>query len=379
MKKISLSKPLASADVKSAAIRAIESGSFILGKECQAFEEELARHTGVRQVVLTSSWTAGVYLLFSAMGLGKDDEVLVPSHTAFPSIEPLIHRGAKPVFVDIDRTFNMDPALIEQAITPRTVGILPVHLYGHPADLDRILEIARRRKLWVVEDCAQAQGAAYRGKITGGAWKTVGSLAPAAGFSFFPSKNLTVLGDGGALAIEDERLARQVRMLRNHGREDKYLHEFPGWNMRFNEIQAAIGRVALSTLDAGNARRRECAALYQRLLQGVETPSEAGHARPVYHMYVVRVPGEPGSPARRDGMARFLKERHIDTGIHYPIPNHRQPAVKNLYQERGWSLPSLPATERAVHEILSLPMHPELTDEDVETVCQAVKAFCSSS
>jgi dTDP-4-amino-4,6-dideoxygalactose transaminase len=376
VKKIQLSKPLANAEVKEAAIRAIESGTFILGNECKAFEQELAKHTGTKHGVLTSSWTTGVYLLLSAMGLDEGDEVIAPSHTAFPSLEPIIHRGGKPVLVDVDDTFCLDPAAVEAAVTPRTVGILPVHLYGHPADLDRIFAIAKKHDLWVIEDCAQAQGAAYRGETTGGEWKTVGCMGLAGAFSFFPSKNLTVLGDGGCICLDDDDLARRLRMLRNHGREDKYHHEFPGWNMRFNEIQGAIGRVALRALDPGNARRREIAAIYGKALAGVvATPPVAPYARPVYHMYVVRVPGGGKTPERRDALAKFLKDRGVGTGIHYPVPNHLQPAMKELYAQNDWTQPALPKTEAMVNDILSIPMHPELTDEDAAYVCEGVKAF----
>ena len=278
--------------------------------------------------------------------------------------------------MDIDDTFTVDPSAVEAAITPRTVGLLPVHLYGHPADLDRLLAIADARGLWLVEDCAQSQGAAYRGKSTGGELRRVGSIGFAGAYSFFPSKNLTVLGDGGCLVLDDDALARKLRMLRNHGREDKYTHEFPGWNMRFNEVQAAIGRVGLKALDPGNERRRQIAALYRDLLKDVVVlPPEAPWAQPVYHMYVIRVP--EGGAERRDALARALKEKGIGTGIHYPVPNHLQPAVKELFRANGWTVPPLPRTEEAAGSILSLPMHPELPDDDVRYVAQGVRAFFS--
>src|SRR6478672_5578587 len=261
MKKIPLSRVFLNEEVREAAMRALESESYILTKECEAFEAELADHTGTKQAVLCSSWTAAVFLLHRAMGVQPGDEVLVPSHTAFPSIEPMIHWGAKPVFVDIDETYCLDAAQVEALITPRTVGILPVHLYGHPANLDRIFEIARKHHLWVIEDCAQAQGAKYNGK-------TVGSMGIAGAFSFFPSKNLTVLGDGGCICTNDDQIAETLRKLRNHGRKDKYTHEMFGYNLRFNEIQAAVGRVGLKHLDQLNAHRRVVAARYNERLSG---------------------------------------------------------------------------------------------------------------
>jgi dTDP-4-amino-4,6-dideoxygalactose transaminase len=299
-----------------------------------------------------------VYVLHVAQGLKPGDEVIVPSHTAFPTMEPLIHCGAKPVFIDIDDTGCLDVDRIESLVTPRTVGIIPVHLYGHPANLDRVLTIAAKNKLWVLEDCAQAQGASYSGK-------TVGSMGHFGAFSFFPSKNLTVLGDGGCLVTSDDAIAAKVRMLRNHGRKDKYHHELAGFNIRFNEIQAAIGRVMLKHLDRFNEHRRAVAARYhERLRHIVGTPSERPWVKAVYHMYVVRA-------KRRDELQTFLKERGIETGIHYPVPNHQQPAVTSRFS----NLPTLPKTEKAVQEILSLPIHGEMPMSDVDRVCDAVAEF----
>jgi dTDP-4-amino-4,6-dideoxygalactose transaminase len=361
MPKISLSKVFIDDELRAAALRALDSGWYILAKECEAFEAELAAHTGTKHVVLCSSWTAGVMMLHEAMDVQRGDEILVPSHTAFPSIEPMIHRGAKPVFMDIDEHYGLDAAQLEAAITPRTVGILPVHLYGHPANLDAIFEISKRRGLWVVEDCAQAQGARHHGQ-------RVGSMSIAGAFSFFPSKNLTVLGDGGCICTNDEAIAEKIRMLRNHGRKDKYTHEFVGYNLRFNEIQAAVGRVGLRHLDRLNAHRRTVAARYsERLTSFVEVPRERPGAEHVYHMYVIRTP-------QRDALAKFLQERGIATGIHYPVANHQQPAITKLYTD----LPALPRTEQAVTEILSLPIHGELLLEDVDRVCDAIADFFSN-
>jgi len=296
------------------------------------------------------------------MAVCPGDEILVPSHTAFPSIEPMIHRGAKPVFIDVDETHCIDVDQLEAAMSARTVGILPVHLYGHPANMDGVFLAAKKHGLWVVEDCAQAFGAQYRGQ-------TVGSIAVAGAFSFFPSKNLTVMGDGGCITTNDAALAKKLRMLRDHGRSSKYVHEFVGYNFRFNEVQAAIGRVELRNIDKLNDHRREIAARYNERLGGVvRTPPERPWAKHVYHMYVIETP-------RRDELAQFLKENGIGTGIHYPVANHQQPAMRKMFSD----LPRLPRTEEAVAQILSLPIYGDLPLEDVDLVCDAILEFFEQS
>jgi dTDP-4-amino-4,6-dideoxygalactose transaminase len=358
VRRISLSKPFINQEIREAVLGVLDSGRFILGPQCQEFERELALMAGRKHAVLASSWTAGVYLLHLAMGLQPGDEVLVPSHTAFPSIEPMLHCGAKPAFIDIDDTYCLDPELLETAVTPRTVGILPVHLYGHPADLDRVMEFARRRKLWVIEDCAQAHGALYKRR-------PVGSIGTASAFSFYPSKNLSVLGDGGCICTDDDAVADRIRVLRDHGRHSKYTHEVAGFNLRFNEIQAAAGRVALRHLGEHNTRRREAAARYRARLQDVVgLPAERAWAEPVYHMFVIRTP-------HRDELAAFLKERGVETGIHYPIPNHLQPAITSRFRNP----PPLPRTEQAVDEILSLPIHGGIAMDDVDYVSDCIVEF----
>jgi perosamine synthetase len=361
MKKIPLSRVFLNDEVRAAALRALESGSFILGKECEGFEAELADYIGTKHAVLCSSWTAGGFLLHKAMGLKPGDEIIVPSHTAFPTIEPMIHFGARPAFIDIDETYCLDADLLEASITPRTVGILPVHIYGHPANLDRVLEVARQRNLWVIEDCAQAHGAWFKDK-------RVGAAGVAGVFSFYPSKNLTVMGDGGCITTNDSALADDLRMLRDHGRKSKYVHEVVGYNLRFNEIQAAIGRVELRNLDNLNEHRRRVAARYTERLSGVvETPPQKEWAYPVYHMYVIRIPRSRD----RDKLAKHLQSKGISTGIHYPIANHQQPAITKFYS----NLPKLPRTEEIVNEILSLPVYGELPMEDVDYVCDAISEF----
>jgi dTDP-4-amino-4,6-dideoxygalactose transaminase len=358
MVNIQLSKVFLNDEIRHAVVAALESGQYILGRECGAFEQELAAYIGTRNAVLSSSWTAAVLLLLQVMELSPGDEVIVPSHTAFPTVEPIIHAGARPVFVDVDETYCMDPALLEAVITPRTIGIMPVHLYGHPADMDSIQQVAGRHGLWVLEDCAQAQGARYRGR-------RVGSIGKAAGFSFYPSKNLAVPGDGGCICTHDDSLAEGVRMLRDHGRKSKFVHEKVGYNLRFNEIQAAAGRVSLRYLDELNAWRRRVAEHYNRRLDGlVATPVERPWAEHVYHMYVIRTP-------QRDALAAHLKSLGIASGIHYPTANHQQPAITTRYDD----LPCLPNTEQWVGEILSLPIHGQMSLEDVDRVCDAIGSF----
>jgi dTDP-4-amino-4,6-dideoxygalactose transaminase len=357
MQKIPLSKCFVNAEVEEAALRALRSGQYILGKECQALEAELAAHTGTKHCVLGTSWTMIVYMMHLAQGIKAGDEIIVPSHTAFPTMEPLIHCGATPVFADIDDTFCMDVEKLEGLITPRTVGIIPVHLYGHAANLGRVFEIAAKHKLWVLEDCAQSHGGFYDGK-------RLGSMGIAGAYSFFPSKNFTVLGDGGCICTNDGELAEKLRMLRNHGRKDKYLHEFTGYNVRFNEIQGAIGRVMLKHLDGFNENRRKIAAHYNQRLAGlVITPPERPWAKHVYHMYVIRA-------QRRDELQKHLKELGIETGIHYPVPNHQQPAITNVFKKV-----TLPKTEEVVKDILSLPVHGEMTISAADAVCDAIISF----
>ncbi len=358
--KIPLSRVYLDETIKKRILAVVESQNYILGSECQAFEQELAAYTSVKHCVLSSSWTAAVHLLLLALKVKAGDEIIIPSHTAFPSIEPIIHVGAKPIFIDVDDSYTLDVNQIEQHVNPRTVGIMAVHLYGHPANIDRVKAIADKRKLFWIEDCAQAHGATWNDK-------QVGSHGTYGAFSFYPSKNLTVFGDGGCITTNDTAVADRIRMLRNHGRKDKYLHEIVGFNLRFNEIQAAIGREQLKRLTEFNQYRRQVVAWYRKQLSGIsqiQLPPERPGCVPVYHMFVVQVD-------QRDALAKHLKEQGIGTGIHYPVPNHHQPAIKALYHD----LPKLPVTEALVDRILSLPIFPGLKENEVDFVCQQIKGF----
>ena len=354
---VPLSRPPVDDEIKAAVMAAIDSRQYILGPECRAFEEEFARYNGARHAVLTSSATAALWMALEAFGVKSSDEVLVPSHTAFPTIEAICFAGAVPIFVDVDDSYTVDLEDAAAKVTPRTVGFVPVHLYGHPADLPGVLELCAARSLWLLEDCAQAHGAAWQGR-------KVGSFGRAGVFSFYPSKNLTVMGDGGLLVTDDADVAVRCRRLRDHGRVNKDVHTEVGFNLRFNDIQAAIGRVLLRRLDAMNDRRRALADRYARGLAGLPLilPREVPGARHVYHLYVVRA-------RERDALARFLKERGIATGIHYPVPSHRQPAVEHL------APPPLERTERLVQEILTLPISAGHTDAEIDEVIAAVRAF----
>jgi dTDP-4-amino-4,6-dideoxygalactose transaminase len=344
-----------------AAARVLDSGWFILGPEVEAFERELAAALGARGAVAVGNGTDALFLSLRALGVGPGDEVVTtPVSAAFTALA-VLQAGARPVFVDVDpATLNLDPGQVEKALTPRTKALLPVHLYGHPADMDPMLALARERGLAVLEDACQAHGALYRGR-------PVGTLAgePGVGaLSFYPTKNLGALGDGGAILVNDPALASRLRQLRNGGQSDRYRHEQPGVNSRLDEIQAAFLRVGLRHLPAWTERRRALAELYVRGLEGsgVEPLREQPYARAVHHLFVVRHP-------RRDALAEALRARGVGTLVHYPIPLHLQPAFAFLGGRRG----DLPVAEKATGEILSLPLSPELRDEQAHTVVEAVR------
>lgn len=347
-------------EIDAAAARVLESGSYILGSEVEAFEEEFADFLGVRHCVAVSSGLEALHLALLAMGVARGDEVLVPANTYIATWLAVSHAGAVPVPVEPDLgTYNIDPGRIEAAITPRTRGIIPVHLYGVPADIDPILEIARRHGLWVMEDAAQAHGARYKGVRVGG-------LGDVAGWSFYPGKNLGAFGDAGAITTNREEIADRARVLRNYGSRIKYHNEVKGFNSRMDALQAAMLRVKLRHLDQWNDRRRAVARSYAEALMDTDLvlPSVPSHSEAVHHLYVVR-------SARRDALQEYLRRQRIGTLIHYPVPPHRQDA----YREMGMLEGTLPLTERIHREVLSLPMGPHLTAEQVESVVQAVHEF----
>jgi dTDP-4-amino-4,6-dideoxygalactose transaminase len=350
------------AELDTAVARVLDSGWFILGPEGQAFERELAKALGALDAVAVGNGTDAIHLALRASGVGPGDEVVTTSISAAFSALAVLQAGARPVFVDVDpRTLNIDPVAAARALTPRTKALLPVHLYGHPADMDPLLALAREHGLVLVEDACQAHGALYRGR-------PVGTLAGASGLgalSFYPTKNLGALGDGGAVLVNDPDTAARLRQLRNGGQRDRYHHESFGVNTRLDELQAALLRVGLRHLAAWNERRRELAAFYTRELaaSGVEPLVEQEYARSVAHLYVVRHP-------RRDALAEALARRGIGTLIHFPLPLHLQPAFASLGGRPG----QLPVVEQAAREILSLPLYPELTESAACRVVEAVRA-----
>jgi dTDP-4-amino-4,6-dideoxygalactose transaminase len=349
-------------EINSAITRVMESGWYILGQEVAAFEEEFAAYIGVDFGIGVGSGTDALHLALMACGIGSGDEVITVSHTAVATAVAIELCNARPVLVDIDpSTFVINPDQIERAITSRTKGIIPVHLYGHVADMPSILSIAHSHGLRVIEDCAQSHGATYAGRKSGG-WGDI------AAFSFYPTKNLGAFGDGGMVLTNNPELAERVRLLREYGWRQRYISEISGLNSRLDELQAAVLRVKLKYLDQWNEERRKKASIYTKLLEGTEIvcPTEKEPVRHVYHLYVIRT-------KKRDSLQAFLREKGIGTLIHYPTPIHLQNAYKNLGYRRG----DLPVTEKYAQEVLSLPFYPELTGEEMREVQEQVKMFLS--
>ena len=353
-------------EVDEAIGRVLESAAFVLGREVEAFEASFAEYLGARFCVGVSNGTAAIQLAVTACGVGARDEVIVPANTFFATAEAVSTAGATPVFVDADPvSCTIDVNKIEAAITERTRAIIPVHLYGQAADLDPIFEIAARHHLAVIEDAAQAHGALYQSR-------RVGTRGRANCFSFYPGKNLGAYGEGGAVVTDDPEVARRVRLLRDHGSEQKYRHDIVGYNFRLEGMQGAVLNVKLKYLDGWNDLRRAHAARYGELLfemnDGALTlPREMPYARHVYHLYVVQTEA-------RDALQKHLAAAGIQTGIHYPVPIHLQPAYAALGHRTG----DFPIAERQGARVLSLPMFAELTGEQIERVAEAVRAFAVS-
>ena len=370
--KVELSKPFVDQECLDAMVRAASSGKHILQDECKSFEAEFAAYVGTKHAVLTNSGTSAIFLVLKALGVNQGDEVLVPSFTAFPTIEPIFHVGAIPVFCEVGDDYTVDVFDLEKRVTEKTKAILPVHLYGYPANIGRILEVGSRYGIPVVEDACQAHGSEFDGR-------KVGSFGIAGCFSFYPSKNMTVFGDGGILTTNDDQLAERIKMLRNHGRKARYDHEMVGYNLRFNEAQAAVGRVQLRHLYDFNAARRQHAETYQMLLSDsplVLPGEDSTQRRHVYHLFVVRLENPEDKPTEtRDRLKEFLKEKGIGTEIHYPIPGHLQSGTKAEFERLGLPVQSLPKTERYCNGILSLPMHPQLKPDEIRYVADNVRLF----
>lgn len=345
-----------------AALRRLQSRcDFILGDDVRQFETEFAAYAGTRSAVGLNSGTDALFLSLKALGVGPGDEVIVPSFTFIATAFAVSYCGATPVFCDIDpATFCIDPQSAENAVTPRTKAIIPVHLFGQCCDMGKIMRLARKRKLKVVEDACQSHGAVYNGV-------KAGAIGDAGCFSFYPTKNLGGWGDGGLVTSSDAGLVKQLLLLRDCGRKSRYEHAVVGHNSRLDTCQAALLRVKLPLLDGWNAVRAEKAALYGRLLSGigeVSCPVTAPYSNHVFHVYAVLC-------RERDALAGFLREQGIGTVVNYPLPLHLQEA----YASRKWKKGSLPVSERTCRDVLSLPMHPYITDAQVRYVCAAVKRF----
>lgn len=347
------------AEAARAAARVLRDADFILGRDVERFEEAFARYCGCEHGIGVDSGTSALQLALEAYRIGPGDEVIAPANTFIATALAISGTGATPVLIDIDPgTYTLDVAQIEKAITGRTRAIMPVHLYGQPADMDPILDIARRHQLVVIEDACQAHGAKYKGR-------PVGSLGHAAAFSFYPSKNLGACGDGGMVVTNDPEIATSLRMLRNYGQDRKYHHVMRGYNHRLDTIQAALLRIKLNHCDEWNNARRRRAELYHRLLSDIVlTPVPAGYSEAVWHLYVIETD-------ERDALQKHLTEQGVGTAIHYPIPIHLQPA----YQDLGYRAGDFPVTERAADRILSLPMYPELPVDAIEQVAADVRTF----
>jgi dTDP-4-amino-4,6-dideoxygalactose transaminase len=342
--------------------RVISRGNFILGEELEAFESEFAEYCGARFCVGVGNGGDALTLCLRAHGIGPGDEVIVPGHTFIATWLSVLQVGARPLPVEpLELTYNIDPDAVDKSITAKTRAIVAVHLYGQPADMERLRQIADVRGIVLVEDAAQAHGAIYRRK-------KVGSLGHSAAFSFYPTKNLGALGDGGAVTTNDQEIAERLRRLRNYGSRRKYIHEEFGTNSRLDELQAAFLRAKLPSLDRTNERRRSIAQQYTQglaNLPGVKVPAVIADATAVWHLYVIRSP-------IRDRMAAHLARSNVETLIHYPIPPHLSPALKP-YKDA-----SLPLSERISREVLSLPMHPHLTEAQVDHVIHEIRKFSTS-
>jgi len=352
------------AEINEATSRVIREADFILGREVTLFEEEFAAFCEAKYAVGLDSGTSALELALRAYEIGPGDEVITAANTFIATALAISHAGAKPVLVDVDPlTHTIDVAGISRAITPRTKAILPVHLYGHPAHMDPIRQLAEKYGMVVIEDACQAHGARYRGKRTG-------SLGDAAAFSFYPGKNLGAYGDGGIVVTNDRDVANRLAMLRNYGQKEKYHHLFRGYNRRLDTLQAAILRVKLKYLEKWNAARRCNAKLYQDSLEGADvvTPTETREVESVWHLYVIR-------SGHRDMLRERLVSNGISAGIHYPVPVHLQPAYKDLGYKQG----DFPVTEGLASRILSLPMYAELTSEQVQITAETIREFMSAN
>jgi len=360
---IPLARPAFTKEMEKAAIDALWNERFVLGESVLKFEEEFAKYCGVDFAVSTSSGTVALSIALTALDIKQGDSVVTTPASFVATSNAILHSGGVPKFADIDlRTYNLDSERVKAAVEKRTRAVIPVHLYGFPADVDSIREVSDKKGLAVVEDACQAHGAFYK-------HRKVGSLGDAACFSFYPSKNMTVAGDGGMLVTNDEKVACKAAKLRDCGRQSKYVHDIVGYTARLNTVNAAIGRVQLRHLDEWNEKRRRNAETYNRLLSDLEElclpPAGDKCTRPVYHLYVVRT-------RRRDALKEWLRSKGIECGMHYPLPIHLQPIYVEMF---GFKEGAYPKTEELCKTCLSIPMYPDLSEREIQFVCEQIHAF----
>lgn len=365
--KIGLIEPILTDEMVEVAIRAFKNEKFLRGESVKRFEYDFAKYVGTRYALAVNSGTSALHLSFITMDIKEGDCVITTPATFIATVNAITYVGAKPVFVDISlETYNIDPQKLEETIKKyrdKVKAIIPVHLYGYPCEMDAILEIAERYGIKILEDACQAHGAVYKGK-------KVGSFGDAAAFSFYPSKNMTVCGDGGMITTNDDKIAEMVESLRDVGRSKRnpYIHEYIGYTARMNTINAAIGRIQLKYLEEWNEKRRKIARDYNKKLDGIGDlilpPKGNSKIKPVYHLYVIRT-------KYRDELKKFLEERGIQCGIHYPLPVHLQPPYKRMEFKEGM----FPNAEKWAKEVLSIPMHPNLTEEETEYVVSYIEEF----
>ncbi len=365
MGKIHLAMPVIDNDMIEAAVNALQNEKLVMGESVYKFEEEFAKYVGTKEAVSTNSGTMALFLSVLGANLEKDKKVITPAFTFIATSNSVIHAGRIPALVDISlRDYLLDPKKSEERIKGGDIGaIIPVHLYGHPADMDKFMEMREKYGVKIIEDSAQAHGAEWREK-------KVGSIGDFGAFSFYSIKNMTVGGDGGMVTLNDEETAEKLRSIRDCGRKTKYEHIYVGYTARLNTVNAAIGRIQLKNIEKWNERRREIASIYRRELKDVEEialPPEDENTKSVYHLFVIRTKN-----GERDKLKEYLKEKNIETGIHYPIANHLQPVYRELFNYKKGDFPD---SEEAAENVLSLPMYPLLKDDDVKFVSEKIREY----
>jgi dTDP-4-amino-4,6-dideoxygalactose transaminase len=361
MEDIPLVKMYMDDEIKNEVNKVLDTGYYINGPHLKAFEQEFSKYLGVKYAIGVSSGTAALFLAYLEMGLQPGDEVILPSHTFIATVSPIAFFNARPVFIDIDPdTYCMDMEQVKDKLTPKTKVITPVHLYGHPVDMDPLLELAQEKNIKIIEDACQAHGSEYKGK-------KVGKLGDIGVFSFFPSKSMTVGGDGGMIVTNNDKFGEILKLRRDHGRSSKYENDNLGLNFRLNEIQAVIGRLQLKHLSKWIDKRREIVTFYNNFLiqySKVKTPIEREWAKCAYYVYTLQI-------ENREKFVEFFRSRKIATGIYYPIPVHKQPIIEKLYGKQ----PKLPITEEIVDKIVSIPLSPQLTKDELERIKQEFNNF----